>query len=50
MKIKYFRKITSNRGYATISLPVELYREWTEHGATHVEIIYDGTLLTVAPV
>lgn len=50
MKTKYFRKINENRGYATISLPVGLYREWTRKGAKHVEISYDGEILTVSPV
>lgn len=50
MKTKYYRKISDNRGYATISLPVELYREWTENGATHVEILYNGEKLIVSPV
>ncbi len=51
MKMRFFRKISdNNRGYATISLPVELYRQWTENGAKHVEIVYDGERLTVSPI
>jgi len=50
MKMKYFRKISNNHGYATISLPVDLYRTWTESGATHVELLYDGERLIVSPV
>jgi len=42
MKTRYFRNITVNHGgYATVSLPVELFRRWTEDGATHVELLYD---------
>jgi hypothetical protein len=49
MEMRYFRKISDKHGYATISLPVELYRAWTENKATHVELEYDGERLTVSP-
>jgi hypothetical protein len=50
MAVRYFRKISDKHGYATISLPVDLYRAWTGSGATHVELVYDGERLIVSPV
>lgn len=49
---KFFRKISDNRTYASISLPKSIFDYWAANGRTHVAIVYDenSDALTVSPV
>jgi hypothetical protein len=52
MKTRFFRKISDNGGYASISLPKTIFDWWAAKGCAYVQIEYSDVenVMIISPV
>ncbi len=52
MEMRFFRKITNDKGSGEIRIPKEIFEKWIADEYTHVKMTYDESenSLTITPI